>query len=162
MTKKRTGRGPLVDAILSNDPSRLEVDLSTGEDPNERDADGRSPLHHAVLAKRPAMVQMLLDAKADVNSQDRDGWSPLHFAARDHDLEIAGLLIRAGSIVDAADAYGNTPLFRAVFESRGRGEMIELLLRSGADKNRVNNRGVSPAKLADRIANFDVKRWLDS
>ncbi len=49
----------------------------------------------------------------------------------------------------------------AVFESQGRGEMIKILLAAGADRNRKNNHGVSPAELAASIANFDVKRWLE-
>ena len=77
------------------------------------------------------------------------------------DLDVAKLLISGGALVDSADGHGNTPLFKAVFESRGRGEMIQLLLRQGADRNRVNKHGVSPRTLAATIANFDVKKWLE-
>ncbi len=106
------------------------------------------------------MVQLLIKSKADLSAQDNRGWTPLHFAAQNHSVDVVQLLLGAGASVDAEDAYGNTPLFRAVFESRGRGEIIVLLVRAGADKHKKNKHGVSPADLADKIANFDVKQWL--
>lgn len=106
------------------------------------------------------MVRLLIQSNAEVSAPDKSGWTPLHFAAQNHSPEIVQLLLGAGASVDAEDADGNTPLFRAVFESNGRGEIITLLLRAGADKYKKNNHGVSPADLAERIANYDVKRWL--
>ena len=38
--------------------------------------------------------------------------------------------------------------------------MIEFLLRAGADRDRKNNHGTSPADLAATIANYDVKQWF--
>jgi ankyrin repeat protein len=52
------------------------------------------------------------------------------------------------------------PLSHAVFESRGRGEMIRLLLSFGADKALKNKHGVSPENLARTIANYDVSIFL--
>jgi ankyrin repeat protein len=73
---------------------------------------------------------------------------------------IAEKLLRSGVVVDATDAHGNTPLFAATFDSKGRGDMIKLLLKAGADKNHRNKHGVSPASLASTIANYDVARFL--
>lgn len=47
-----------------------------------------------------------------------------------------------------------------MFPSRGRGEIIKLLLEYGADKDRVNNHGVSPYALAQTIANYDVRQFF--
>ena len=82
------------------------------------------------------MVRLLIKSNADVSARDNDGWTPLHFATQNHSVDIAQLLLGAGASVDAEDVHGNTPLWRAVFESRGRGEIIGLLLRAGADKHR--------------------------
>jgi len=42
---------------------------------------------------------------------------------------VAKTLLAAGAQVDAVNSYGNTPLFTAIFSSRGRGELIQLLRR---------------------------------
>ena len=83
----------------------------------------------------------------------------VHFAAQEHHVEIA-LVLDAGASVDGADSYGNTPLGRATFESRGRGEMIRLLIGRGADADLPNNAGISPRQLAQRIANYDLQAFF--
>jgi ankyrin repeat protein len=45
----------------------------------------------------------------------------LHFAAREYQIETARHLIVGGANPNVPDSDGNTPLWRAVFESRGRG-----------------------------------------
>jgi uncharacterized protein len=105
-------------------------------------------------------VVALLDAGQDPNTRDNSGWTPLHFAAQMNQLEIAQILISRGASVDAQDCNGNSPLARAVFSSCGKGGMIGLLRRNGANPNLMNNYGVSPLKLAMQIANYDVKRFF--
>jgi len=84
----------------------------------------------------------------------------LHFAARAFNPDATKLLLDNGAEGDAQDSNGNTPLSTAVFESRGRGSVIEVLLQNGADKNLKNKYGVSPSDLAESIANYDVKKFL--
>ena len=74
---------------------------------------------------------------------------------------MAELLLKYGAKVDEKDKDGNTPLFKAVFFSGGNTDMINLLVRKGADPNSENDYGVSPKNLADTIANFDVKSCFD-
>jgi ankyrin repeat protein len=62
--------------------------------------------------------------------------------------------------VDAQDIHGNTPLSRAVFDSKGRGQVIKLLLSSGANKDLKNKHGISPEDLAKSIGNYDVSKLL--
>jgi ankyrin repeat protein len=150
----------VIEAVLARDSLRLREAIDTGGDVNERDGDGRTALHHASIQNDRPMVDLLLTHNAQAAPVDDAGWTPLHFAARNYQVDIAGALIGAGAPVDTADIDGNTPLFRAVFESRGRGDMIKLLLKAGADQNRKNNHGTSPADLAAIIANYDVKQWL--
>jgi ankyrin repeat protein len=107
-----------------------------------------------------AIAVELIKNGADVNAQDKDSRSPLHFAAQEHQVELAGLLLNHGAQVDVQDAHGNTPLFSAVFHSKGRGEMIQLLLAHSADKTLKNRHGVSSEQLAETIVNFNVTRFL--
>lgn len=147
-------------AVLASDPGVVRACIEAGDDPNVVDRDGRSPLHHAAIIGDPQIARMLLAGGSSRDARDRRGWTPLHYVAQDHRLQVAEILLAAGAEVDRADDEGNTPLFRAVFESRGRGEMIQLLLRWGASKTRPNEHGVSPQELARRISNYDVEKWL--
>lgn len=121
---------------------------------------GRTPLHYAALDADAVRVTQLLAGGADPGAPDDDGWTPLHFAAQAFAPEVCEALLRAGAAVDPADSYGNTPLWRAVFDSQGRGDVIALLRRYGADPWRANASGISPVALARTIANFDVQRYF--
>lgn len=91
---------------------------------------------------------------------DREGRTPLHFAAQEQRADMVRLLLKAGAIVDAEDKHGNTPLWKAVFSSRGDGEVIGILRAGGADPNHANRDSTSPVGLARRIANYDVARFF--
>jgi ankyrin repeat protein len=121
---------------------------------------GRSELHHAVVDRNLERVKELVRQGMSVNLADRDGWTPLHFAAQNNDVDIARFLLDSGASVDPRDSNGNTPLFTAIFSSRGRGELIELLRQRGADATSKNKFGVSPLNLAQTIANYDVARFF--
>jgi len=157
---KRSGLNAVCLAVFNGDLIALQRAIARGDDVNDRDHDGRSPLLQSVVDGNVAIAVELIKNGADVNAQDKDLESPLHFAAREHQVELASLLLRHGARVDVQDSQGNTPLFRAVFSSRGRGEMIRLLLAHSADKTLKNKHGVSPEGLAETIANFEVARFL--
>jgi uncharacterized protein len=125
-----------------------------------RGAGGRTDLHHATVDNDFKRVPALIAAGSAVNARDRDGFSPLHFAAQEHAVAIARLLIDSGADFDAVNIHGNTPLFTAVFNSRGRGEMIELLRAAGADPRLANASGQTPVGLARLIGNYDVARFF--
>ena len=70
-----------------------------------------------------------------VDIQDSVGWCALHYAAQVNSYSSCKLLLDNGATVDIQDVYGNTPLSKAVFNSIGNGEVVELLRLSGADIN---------------------------
>jgi uncharacterized protein len=120
------------------------------------DPAGRSELHYAALEGRTNKARELIREGADVRLADNHGMTPLHFAAQQHNVEVARALIDAGAEVDAIDEHGNTPLWKAVFASQGRGELIVLLRSAGADPSLANQHGTSPLQLAKRIGDYDV------
>ncbi len=125
------------------------------------DRAGRSELHYAVVDRNLERVKTLVRQGMNINLADRDGWTPLHGAAQNNDAETARFLLDSGATVDTQDNYGNTPLFRAVFNSRGNGELIELLRHRGADAKSKNKSGVSPVSLARSIGNYDIARFFE-
>jgi uncharacterized protein len=84
----------------------------------------------------------------------------LHFAAQQGAIAAAEILLAAGAQVDTAYSYGNTPLSTAAFNSRGRGELIRLLRRHGADPWHPNNTGQTPVGTARLIGNYDVAQFF--
>ena len=129
---------------------------------NDLDMDGRSALFHAILAKSHQIFNLLIANHAYLNIKDKTGWSPLHYAAQNYEVEMAQLLIENGADIELKDDNGNTPLWRAAFSSRGKGDVIKLLLLSGADPNNINDSGISPAKIASTIVNYDVKQFFNN
>jgi ankyrin repeat protein len=122
---------------------------------------GRTRLHYAALEGDVGKVEALLSEGLNPGAPDDDGSTPLHAAVQSGSLPACAALLKAGAAVDARDANGNTPLSTAVFESRGKGDLIKLLREHGADPTLKNNYGVSPVSLARTIANFDVRQFFE-
>lgn len=134
--------------------------LVTNSTVNLTTSAGRSLLSMVVSYGDTFMLEWLLTKHPDLDQQDPNGWTALHFAAQAYAMDKAELLVQAGATVDRSDAYGNTPLWRAVFEARGRGDMLRLLLTHGANPLHQNHSGISPLQLADTIANYDIKQFF--
>jgi ankyrin repeat protein len=126
----------------------------------ELDREGRSPLHYAAAENNQAQALARLTAGDDPNLGDRRGFAPLHFAAQAWAVDIARMPLDRGAQVDAMNVFGNTPLFVAVFNSKGRGELITLLREKGADPYNANKAGQTPIGLARLIGNYDVARYF--
>jgi ankyrin repeat protein len=125
-----------------------------------RDRQGRTRLHFAALSGDSAAVEELVAAGADLDSADSNGFTPLHLAAQEWNFHVAQMLLEAGAEVDRKNRYGNTALSVAVFNSRGRGELISLLRIHGADPLSENASGQTPLGLARLIANYDVAQYF--
>jgi uncharacterized protein len=124
------------------------------------DREGRSLLHYAAMADRSAEAEERLAAGDDPNLGDRRGFTPLHLAAQEGSVETARMLLDHGAEVDPVNIFGNTPLSVAVFNSRGRGDLIALLRERGADPFRANNYGQTPVGLARLIRNYDAAQFF--
>ena len=160
MMKKNPAGSYLVAAVRTQDYEGLEEMLRSGTAPDARERDGRTALMEPTMKDDRRAAEMLLNSGANPDAQDTRGFSALHFAASDYLPGMASLLLANGASVDLRERNGNTPLFRAVFDSRGRGDVIRVLLQHGADKHLSNHHGVSPADLAETIANYDVRQFM--
>ncbi len=158
MTKSR--EDAVHKSVMIGSLAQLTHAIAEGEDVDGLDREGRTPLFYAAGDGAVEIASALIQHGAACNPRDRNLETPLHFAAREFRIATATLLLQYGATVDAQDFYGNTPLSHAVFASRGRGEMIELLLSAGADRELKNTHGVSPLDLAHTIANYDVRQFF--
>jgi len=151
---------PILQAVFGGDSVALRSAIEAGEDVNALDRDRRTPLFQAIVDGRDELVSQLLENGANVNVRDKEGKTALHFAAIHYQPESAKLLLAQGAMIDAPDHNGNTALSDAVFYSKGRGSMIELLIDRGADPRLDNLHGVSPEALARSVGNYDVHRFF--
>ena len=135
--------------------------MSSRDEPKQRmDSADRSPLHYAALENDVEAVVRALGTGTSPDVADRQGFTPLHLAAQDFAQAAAVALIAAGATVDAANNFGNTPLWVAVFNSKGRGTLIQLLRSHGADPLHANASGQTPVSLARLIGNYDVAQYF--
>ncbi|HZS71390.1 MAG TPA: ankyrin repeat domain-containing protein [Candidatus Acidoferrum sp.] len=128
---------------------------------------GAAALHYAAdgWADSPAWnpkaqaetIAVLLQAGANPNATDRSGVAPLHRAVRQRCPAAVEALLRGGASVRLKNGAGSTPLHLAV-RNTGRGgtgsaeskqmqrEIIELLLKAGADPRDRDGRGKTVAQ----------------
>jgi ankyrin repeat protein len=144
----------LIEAIYRGQVRKVEQAISAGANVNYHDEDGITPLMCAILEEKPSpkIIKLLITNGAEVNFNDnREKWTALHFAARAGHVEIANILLGAGALIEARDVFGNTPLMRAISAFKNREQIIRFLLKHGADRNAINESGVSPMSLADTM-----------
>jgi uncharacterized protein len=141
----------IVDAAFVCDLIKVRQLLAAGADPNARDEDSRTPLFSAVLGGSIGLVGLLLESGADVNASDSHGFSALHFAAQEELPEMARLLVAKGADVNAQDEDGSSVLWRAIFSSHGRHDIVRLLIDAGGKPDLANKAGDTPRALAARL-----------
>jgi len=122
---------------------------------------GNSPVADAAQAGDKAAVRALLKQAADVNAAQGDGMTALHWAALKNDADLAQTLLYASANVKATTRIGAyTPLILAA--QQGNAEVMEPLIKAGADVNAKTGNGTTPLMFAAASGNTDaVKVLLD-
>ena len=120
-----------------NSHSAVASLLRYGAKPDAADIAGYTPLHWAAEQANGDMgiLLALLAAGADIDAESNDGQTPLHRAVGYGNLKEAALLLDRGAKVDARDNTDGTPLHIAAARDDAGEEIIDLLLRHGADAN---------------------------
>ena len=171
------GDTPLHDAALSGNAGTIRVLIEVGADINKVNHDGRTPLHTASSGYnwcwpqppieewqgRSYTIIALIEAGADVNKIDYDDKMPLlkaiHVAACIGDIRMIQALLVAGvDVNDQESENGSTPLHSAV--SQGQIDAARVLMKNGADVNKVNKHGWTPLHSAAKGARSGTARAL--
>ncbi|KAE9524030.1 hypothetical protein AGLY_015677 [Aphis glycines] len=137
----------------------LQLLLSFGADVHVTDKHGRQPILWAASAGSADAIITLVNGGANVESHDKDGLTALHCAAsRGHVECVDGLLTLCGCEVDAVDSNSCSALFYAV--TLGHADATEILLEHGANPDRQDGKGRTPAHCGAFKGQLETVRLL--
>jgi quinoprotein dehydrogenase-associated probable ABC transporter substrate-binding protein len=147
----------LTDAVVGNDPARVNYLLSQGANPNEVAELEYNALQWAVREGNIAVARILLEHGADVNLRDRNDWSPLMLAVWRDNAEMVKLLVDHHAELDAYSLSGWNPLSLAI--TYDKLDRVRQLVVAGANVNVANGAGYTPlmfstAKSAPGVLDF--------
>ena len=143
--RNRYKKSPLQLAISNNNEEITSRLLEAGANPNQPGKFGNVPM---LYAKSNAIVERLIDHGADVNKANNYGASPLHgFIMKGMSPAAVEVLLAAGAHVNARDEEGNTPLHYVGTNHHpdDADQLVELLVKNGADPFAINHEGAYPA-----------------
>lgn len=163
----------LFEAIINGcDPNTIKQCLDNGADPNAVYYDGfTTPLFFIASHKinfRPvgipfpningevASINLLVQYSADVNKACIAGTTPLHAAIKRGRFEIAEALLNNNADPNAADEDKRTPIFYFFTKTATNIELLDLLLRFGADINWLDYGYSTVLYYAVRQGNLEV------
>lgn len=126
-------------AIQRGDIDQIERHIRWEADINQIDVDGRRPLHVAADRGRYVIAKLLLKYGADINAKDRQGHTPIHSALLAGRTQVADLFIKKGADFDA-----DVLLEQIVASDTSDRDVIEFLIKQGADIDHLDKTGNSP------------------
>lgn len=132
----------------------LRAVVEQGAEVSVADTNKNTPLHAAATANVACeSIDVLVEAGADMEAKDGGGCTPLHNATSQYSLEGVLALLKHGADIDEPNVQLRTPLVFAASNAGTPGavEMVDLLLKSGADETIVDDQG---------RAAVDVIGWL--
>lgn len=148
-----------------------------GIDLEIKNANNYTAFHFAVLTGDTDTVARLIQLGANINALAGKSflgrekyecalhmvlplrWKEISPALRKEYRKILNILLGEKKLkVNVKDKHGETPLHRAV--ALGRMEVVQRLVKKGADINAQDNRGRSPLHIALGLKNFAIAFWL--
>lgn len=103
---------------------------------NTKDDKGEAAIHIVTKRRDMTYLRFILARGGNVNLQDGGGNTPLMLAVEAGWIDGVRELLTRKSNVNLANGGGETPLMRAV--QRRDGELVQILLTSGADPDMVD------------------------
>jgi ankyrin repeat protein len=149
-THTQFGATPLVDAAGLELTEMVALLLKAGADPNARCSLDGSALHRVARAKknRVEIAGMLLDHGGAIELRDNFGNTPLMTAAKEGRVDLVRLLLDRGANPNAKNRSNETVLHLAAESEDHAAEVVEILLKAGADARALDWGGETPYQVA--------------
>ncbi len=133
----------------------LRAVIEHGADVEATDDDQATALHYCAEAEA---IDFLVEAGANIEAKDGEGCTPLHCAAAYLSIEALTALLEHDANINAQDNVLGNSLYRAAANAgeQGAADVVDFLLRSGADETVVCSNGKTVADFVDFLGNHDV------
>ena len=127
----------------------LRAAIEHGADEDAADAHQITALHRAAFFDRTEAIDVLVEAGANIEARATDRSTPLHDAAGGLSLEALSALFKHGAYINPKNTNRNTPLHFAALGggTQGAAEVVDMLLRLGADETIVDDYGKTAADI---------------
>ena len=128
----------------------VEAIILAGADPDAGDCTRYRALHRAAYENQAASVKALLDRGVEIDPRDDDASTPVHFAAQQGSINALLVLLEHGADPNAVDGNQDSPLHLAglyLDDPDRLFEVVEALLRWGANENALNTERKRPIDL---------------
>lgn len=142
----------LASAVRARDVAAARRFLDRGDDVNARDEDGVTPCMQAAVQGDAEMVELLLQRGADVSPTDNMGSTALSLALERGNPRVVAMLLARDRSKGAAE------LFDAC--RTGRGDVVKVLLQSGANPNSRDEQGNTLLMLAAGSGDLPLVKML--
>ncbi|KAI4806077.1 hypothetical protein KUCAC02_010665 [Chaenocephalus aceratus] len=153
------GRTPLILAAQEGHLSTVRLLLDRRSPIDHRAYDGHSALSAALLEGHTDVAELLMRRGADTDVRDAEGRPLLYLLVLEDRLEKATLLIEKGGVpLESRDSEGRTALHVASWQ--GCVEMVDLLLKHGANPNAQDTEGRPPMHSVAWTGHAEVGRRL--
>jgi len=158
-SKNEFGQTPLELASWKGHAAVVRFLIGEGADVNHKDMMDGTPLHLAVMGGHIKIVELLILEGAEINPISKDGRTPFKMAFERGHINVIEIFIENGIKVDSRESlYGRTLLHQAAI--LGNKELVEFLIRKGADVNDRDNGGKIPLDLANICDHKDIAGLL--
>lgn len=158
-TDSSTLSGPNILTIMDKNRSFAQPHRPNLKTENDHPAERRRAIHFNELPKVTSELSCWINKGKNVHVRDQFGNTHLHRAViKGVTPVVIEFLANRGIDVNARNKARETALFIAA--SNGNNDLVKVLLKSGARRNLMNSKGVSPLKAASENGHVSVANEL--
>jgi len=150
-----------IEHLRDRDYDKIQALIEVGEDVNASNEVGESVLMYALRHRCDFSVLMkLVKSGADIFAVDNEGVSVFDMAITYNNLDMVKYIIEKGVDVNTTKRKsGFTPLMCA--SSYGRYDVAKLLLKEGADKQKIDSSGLSAHDYSRKMNKKSILKLLE-